>query len=130
MSNLVRTVIVRNLELDLRIGVHDHEKRAPQRLFVSVEAELDESGDEDDELDRTLDYDLLCDFIRSLARKPHVELQETVARLVVDFTLKFEIVRSVTVETKKPDVFDDCEYVGVRFQATRVNATARSVRRG
>lgn len=115
--NVTRTVIVRNLSIPISIGVHAHEKRAPQRLLVSVEAELAPAAGEDDRLDATLDYDLICDFIRSLAGRPHVELQETVARLVLDFTLGLPGVTQVMVETRKPDVFDDCDYVGSRIFA-------------
>jgi dihydroneopterin aldolase len=115
--NVARTVIVRNLSIPISIGVHAHEKRAPQRLLVSVEAELTPSSDQTDRLDTTLDYDLICDFIRSLAARPHVDLQETVARLVLEFTLRLPGVVGALVETRKPDVFDDCDYVGVRLSA-------------
>jgi dihydroneopterin aldolase len=112
-----RSVIVRNLSIPLSIGVHEHERRAPQRLLVSVEAAIGASAGEADRLDGTLDYDLLCDFIRSLASRPHVELQETVARQVLEFTLRLPGVTHATVETRKPDVFEDCDYVGVRLSA-------------
>ncbi len=109
-----RTVIVRNLSIPISIGLHEHEKRAPQRLLVSVEAELAPGG-ADDRIEDTLDYDLLCDFIRSLAGGGHVDLQETVARRVLDFALALPAVVSAVVETRKPDVFPDCDYVGVRY---------------
>jgi dihydroneopterin aldolase len=115
--NVTRTVIVRNLSIPISIGVHDHEKRAPQRLLVSVEAEIAPSQGEHDRLDGTLDYDRICDFIRALSREPHVELQETVARRVLDFTLRLPGVAAATVETRKPDVFVDAGYVGVRLSA-------------
>ncbi len=114
-----KTVIVRNLEILLSIGVHDHEKVAPQRLLVSVEAEMGGDADQRDHIDATLDYDRICDFIRGLAHDRHVELQETVARRVLDFTLALPGVDSVTVETRKPDVFTDCDYVGARLSARR-----------
>lgn len=114
-----KAVVVRNLEITLSIGVHEHEKRAPQRLLVSVEAELADAGDENDRLESTLDYDAVCDFVRALAREPHIELQETVARRALAFVLSLERVVAATVETRKPDVFGDCEHVGVIFSARR-----------
>ncbi len=115
--NVARTVVVRNLSIPISIGVHEHEKKAPQRLLVSVEAQLAPSSNGSDRLESTLDYDLICDFIRSLARRPHIDLQETVARLVLEFTLRLPDVQHVLVETRKPDVFADCDYVGVRLSA-------------
>ena len=117
----IRTVIVRNLEIVLSIGVHAHERQAPQRLLVSVEAEIAPSDEEGDRLDGTLDYDLICDFIRSLSARPHIELQETIARQVLEFTLSLPGVSSAVVETRKPDVFDDCDYVGARIAARLIS---------
>ncbi|HEY4193364.1 MAG TPA: dihydroneopterin aldolase [Mesorhizobium sp.] len=110
-----RTVIVRDLELMLSIGVHAHEKLAPQRLVVSVEATLSGEGDAADNIAATLDYDRICDFIRAIGNEGHVELQETVARRVLAFVLSLPGVASAVVETRKPDVFDDCAFVGARL---------------
>ncbi len=110
------TVIIRNLEVSMPIGIHPHERAAPQRLLVSVEVEVEsppEAGA--DRIAATLDYDRICDFIRALPSAGHVELQETVARRVLDFVLSMPHARSAVVETRKPDVFDDCEHVGVRL---------------
>ena len=108
-----KTVVVRDLAIQLSIGVHDHEKLAPQRLLVSVEADLAVKDDEHDAVSATLDYDVICDFVRALAREPHVELQETVARRILSFILSLPSVEAARVSTRKPDVFDDCRYVGV-----------------
>lgn len=115
MAITQRTVIVRDLELMIGIGVHAHEKLAPQRLIVSVEAILNGDGEAVDDLAATLDYDRICDFIRAIGREGHVELQETVARRVLAFVLSLAGVASAMVETRKPDIFDDCAFVGVRF---------------
>lgn len=114
-----KTIVVRNLEILLSIGVHEREKAAPQRLLVSVEADISAGGDERDDVGSTVDYDRICDFIRSLSLRPHVELQETVARRVLEFTLALPGVSRARVETRKPDIFDDCDYVGVRLSGSR-----------
>jgi dihydroneopterin aldolase len=115
MAITQRTVIVRDLELMIGIGVHAHEKLAPQRLIVSVEATLDGDGKAVDEIAATLDYDSICDFIRAIGCEGHVELQETVARRVLTFVLSIPGVASAIVETRKPDIFKDCAFVGARF---------------
>ncbi len=114
-----KTVIVRNLAVQAPIGVHAHEKLAPQRLLVSVEVQCRDAGDEQDRIGSTIDYDGICDFIRGLAGSGHVELQETVARSVLDFVMADPAALSAVVETRKPDVFDDCDFVGVRMSASR-----------
>ena len=116
-----KTILVRNLEILLSIGVHEEEKVAPQRLLVSVEADMEGGCDEADDFRSTLDYDRICDFIRSLSRQPHVELQETVARRVLEFTLALPGVSHARVETRKPDIFADCDFVGVRLSGRRAS---------
>jgi len=114
-----RTVIVRDLELTISIGVHDHEKKAPQRLIVSVEATLEGEGEAADAIAATLDYDKICDFVRAIGREGHIELQETVARRILAFVLAMPGVDSALVETRKPDIFKDCAFVGTRFFGTK-----------
>ena len=114
-----KTILVRNLEIALSIGVHEEEKTAPQRLLVSVEADLAGIEDEADNDGSTVDYDRICDFIRELAKRPHIELQETVARQVLEFTLALPGVSHARVETRKPDIFPDCEFVAVRLTGSR-----------
>lgn len=107
-----RKIVVSNLEILLSIGIHAHEKTAAQRLLVTVEADIEGSDSGRDDVGETVDYDRICDFIRLLAQEPHIELQETVARRVLEFTLALDRVSAARVETRKPDVFDDCDYVG------------------
>lgn len=119
MPAIRKTIIVRDLELTLSIGVHDHEKKAPQRILVSVEATLDGAQDEGDRLGETLDYDRIRDFAKGLEHSGHSELQETLARRILDFVLSNRGVKRAVVETAKPDIFEDCAFVGVRLDAER-----------
>jgi len=119
MRAIRKTIIVRDLELLLSIGVHDHEKIAPQRVLVSVEATLDGTQDESDLLEGTLDYDSIRNFAKQFELGEHSELQETVARRILDFVLSNPGVMRAVVETAKPDIFDDCAFVGVRMEADR-----------
>ena len=114
-----KTIIVSELELNLSIGVHEHEKKAPQRILVTVEATLDGAQTEGDQIGATLDYNLIRDFIKSLESSSHKELQETLARNILDFLLSQSGVVRAVVQTAKPDIFDDCAFVGVRLEADR-----------
>lgn len=114
-----KTILVREQELLISIGLHPHEKIAPQRLLVSVEVELENVADEEDQISATFDYDEIHAFITSQERHAHRLLQETVARRILDFLLAKPGVTHAMVETRKPDVFDDAAYVGVRLEGRR-----------
>lgn len=113
-----KTIIVKEQELLIWIGVHAHEKLAPQRLLVSVEVEMEGTTNEEDHISQTFDYDAIHHFIKSQEQSSHSQLQETVARRILDFLLAGKGVISAIVETRKPDVFDDCAFVGVRLEGT------------
>lgn len=114
---ITKTIIVREQELLVSVGVHDHEKLGPQRMLISVEVEMDGGTDEDDLLGGTLDYDRLRDFIKAQEKTAHRELQETIARRILEYALAQPGALRATVETRKPDIFEDCAYVGVRLEA-------------
>lgn len=111
-----KTIIVREQELRVSIGVHAHEKLAPQRLLVSVEVDVESETDEGDNIAGTFDYDSIYNFVKAQESAAHSELQETIARRVLAYVLAQPAVLRAVVETRKPDVFDDCAYVGVRLE--------------
>jgi 7,8-dihydroneopterin aldolase/epimerase/oxygenase len=120
----LRVVFVRGLELRASLGVHPHEKAAPQRVVVGVElAVRDEaapSGVGEDDLRRTVDYSALVRAARAIVAEGHTLLVETLAeRLAVAALADPRVVRArVTVE--KPDAFAEAASVGVSVERMRV----------
>ena len=128
MAIIHKTVIVREQELRVSIGVHAHEKLAPQRLLVSVEVDVESDTDEADDIAATFDYDAIYAFVKSQESAAHSELQETVARRVLAFVLARPGVIRAVVETRKPDVFEDCAFVGIRLHGAPDRESAASIR--
>ena len=119
----LRVVFVRGLELRALLGVHPHEKAAPQRVVVGVElAVRDEaapSGVGEDDLRRTVDYSAVVRAARAIVAEGHTLLVETLAeRLALAALADLRVVRAlVTVE--KPDAFAEAVSVGVSVERTR-----------
>jgi dihydroneopterin aldolase len=109
----LRQIFVRDLVLLTHIGVHSHEKLAPQRIRVNLEltARLDEVLH--DELRNTICYDDITKSIRLLAQEGHIELVETFAERVLHICLADPRTRRATVTVEKLDVYDDVDAVGV-----------------
>jgi dihydroneopterin aldolase len=119
----LRVVFVRGLELRASLGVHPHEKAAPQRVVVGVElAVRDEaapSGVGEDDLRRTVDYSAVVRAARTIVAEGHTLLVETLAERIAAAALAdLRVVRArVTVE--KPDAFAEAASVGVSVERTR-----------
>jgi len=117
-SRITKTIELSNLQLLLSIGIHEYERVKPQKLLVSVTVRVNES-EENDDINNTLDYDQVYLFLKELEKSGHFDLQETICRKILDFVLAIDGVEHVEVSTKKPEAYDDADYVGLTMSAGR-----------
>jgi dihydroneopterin aldolase len=110
-----RRLFLRNYEVNINIGVHDFEKKGEQRVLINVELyiPLALSTPTADQLDEVVDYDFMRETVARRMAEGHVHLQETLCDDVARSMLAHPRVRAVRVSTMKPDVYPDCEGVGV-----------------
>ncbi len=110
-----RRLFLRNFEVMINIGVHDFEKQGEQRVLFNVELfiPLALSTPTQDELHEVDDYDFIRNTIGAHVTQGHIPLQETLCDEVARTLLAHPKVRAVQVSTQKPDVYPDCEAVGV-----------------
>ena len=110
-----RRLFLRNYEVYINIGVHDFEKKGEQRVLINVDLyiPLAQSTPKADHLDEVVDYDFMRATIAERISKGHIHLQETLCDDVAKMMLGHPRVRAVCVSTMKPDVYPDCDGVGV-----------------
>ena len=110
-----RRLFLRNYEVWINIGVHDFEKRGEQRVLINVDLyiPLALSTPTADELDEVVDYDFIRRSIALRVQQGHVHLQETLVDDVLRLMLAHPRVKAARVATEKPDVYPDCDAVGV-----------------
>ena len=110
-----RRLFLRDYEVWINIGVHDFEKKGEQRVRINVDlyVPLALSTPQQDKLDEVLDYDFIRREIMARVAMGHVHLQETLADDVLARMLAHPMVRAARVATEKPDVYPDCDAVGV-----------------
>jgi dihydroneopterin aldolase len=110
-----RRLFLRNYEVMINIGVHDFEKKGEQRVLINVDLyiPLAQSTPKEDQLEEVVDYDFMRETVARRMALGHVHLQETLCDDVARSMLAHPRVRAVRVSTMKPDVYPDCEGVGV-----------------
>jgi 7,8-dihydroneopterin aldolase/epimerase/oxygenase len=110
-----RRLFLRNYEVMINIGVHEFEKKGEQRVLVNVDLfiPLADSTPTQDHLHEVVDYDFMRDTIARRMAEGHIHLQETLCDDVARAMLAHPKVRAVRVSTEKPDVYPDCDSVGV-----------------
>jgi dihydroneopterin aldolase len=110
-----RRLFLRNYEVWINIGVHEFEKKGEQRVLMNVDlyVPLALSTPQADQLDEVLDYDFIRRTIAARVARGHIHLQETLCDDVLALMLAHPSVRAASVSTEKPDVYPDCEAIGV-----------------
>jgi 7,8-dihydroneopterin aldolase/epimerase/oxygenase len=110
-----RRLFLRNYEVRINIGVHEFEKQGEQRVLINVDlyVPLALSTPAKDRLSEVVDYDFIRRSIAQRVAQGHIHLQETLADDVLRMMLAHPKVRAARVSTEKPDVYPDCDGVGI-----------------
>jgi dihydroneopterin aldolase len=110
-----RRLFLRDYEVWINIGVHAFEKRGEQRVLINVDlyVPLVLNTPKSDRLDEVVDYDFIRRSIAERVSRGHIHLQETLCDDIATMMLAHPEVKAVRVSTEKPDVYPDCEAVGV-----------------
>ena len=119
---LQRRIFLRDYEIIASIGIHEFERQNPQRIIVDVS--LDLANDmppetAEDRIETVLDYDFLRDRIREIVKGRHFNLQETLCAEILTTCLQPNKVLAARVSTRKPDVYPDCDSVGVEMESRK-----------
>ncbi len=110
-----RRLFLSGFTTPVRIGIHDFELDAPQRLRFDVDlfVALAHSTPTADHIDEVLDYDFIRTVILARVALGHISLQETLCDELAATLLAHPQVRAVRLSTCKPDVYPDSDAVGV-----------------
>ena len=112
-----RRLFLRNYEVMINIGVHEFEKKGEQRVVFNVDLfiPLAASTPKDDKLAEVVDYDFIRETIAQRMAQGHIHLQETLVDDLARTLLAHPKVRAVRISSEKPDVYPDCDAVGVEI---------------
>ena len=111
-----RRFILQGLETQASIGIYDYERVAPQRIIIDAELCLYVATEPlDDQIESTLNYDIIRETILDIVSAQHYDLQETLARKLFDALGLLNGVQSVRVRTSKPDAYNDCEMISYQL---------------
>ena len=112
-----RRLFLRNHTVDVRIGAHDFEKHGPQRIIFNVELFVPYSASTptQDDLAEVVDYDFIREVIARRVAQGHIVLQETLCDDLMRELIAHPHVQAVRLSSCKPDVYPDCEAVGVEI---------------
>ena len=112
-------LFVRDLVLSARIGVHQHERIADQRVRINLELEVKAPPVINDDLENVVCYGEIMTGIRHVVGAGHVNLAETLAERIAAMCLIDRRVLSAKVRIEKLDVFAEAASVGIEIERRR-----------
>ena len=113
-------ILIRDLLLDCRIGVHAHERLAPQRVRVNVELEVRNGiRHEADDIAGVVSYEGILEGIKALAAGDHINLVETLAERIADLCLADARALCAKVRVEKLDIEPKAAGIGIEIERRR-----------
>ena len=116
-----RKVIIKNLVLNIFIGIHNFEKKKKQRVRFNIEVITDPNVKPDNkDLSTILNYEEIVNKIKLLVKKQHHELIEDLAENIFEIIFQNRLVKKTNVKIEKLDIIKNSESVGVEFSKGRI----------
>ncbi len=124
-ARATRHMFIRDLVLNASIGVHRHERAAPQRVRINLDLAIvdDAAGHHlsrprvgHDDLSRVVDYEAMVNRVRDIVAAGHVQLLETMAERLAEACLADTRVRIARVRVEKLDVFPEAASAGIEVE--------------
>ena len=116
-----RKVIIKNLIINIFVGIHNFEKKKKQRVRFNIEINTDPNlKPNNKDLSTILNYETVINNIKAQVRNKHHELLEDLAENIFKIIFQNRIVKKVNLRIEKLDIIKNSESVGIDFSKSRI----------
>ena len=116
-----RKVVIKNLILNIFIGIHDFEKKKKQKVRFNIEVETNpNTKPSNKDFSTIVDYETLVNKIKTLVKKQHHELLEELAENIFRIIFQNKLVKKANVKLEKLHIIRETESVGVDITKNRL----------
>ena len=123
LFNYEKKVLIKELTLNIKLGYFDIEKKNPQKVKFSLEANYkDKKPTNDRDLKSIVNYDKLVRLIKKLVKNKHYNFLETLAEDIFNELFKDRRIDKIVLKIEKLEIMKDCSSVGIEISKKRSNA--------
>ena len=116
-----RKIIIKNLVLNIFIGIHNFEKKKKQRVRFNIEVVTNPNiKPNNKDLTTILNYEDLINKIKLLVKKQHHELLEDLAENIFEIIFQNRLVKKTNIKIEKLDIIKNSESVGIEFSKSKI----------
>ena len=116
-----RKVIIKNLVLNIFIGIHNFEKKKKQKVRFNIEVITNPFVKPNNkDLTTILNYEEIINKIKILVKKKHHELLEDLAENIFTIIFQNKLAQKAKIKIEKLEIIKNSESVGVEFSKSRL----------
>ncbi len=121
MPNNWDKVIIRDLKLEMSVGIYEFEKAELQAVIINVTLGVSTNLSASlEDIEEVVSYEDIIKHIEGLAAKRHYDLVERFAEDIAHMCLEYDQkIQDVDVLVEKPDIIKNAASVGVQIKRSR-----------
>ena len=113
-------IFIDEMRVEAHVGIFEREKVAPQVLEINLTFGVPDGAAQDDDINKTIRYDVVIERIRAELAGRHFNLLETLGEYVIGLLLKEFGAPWVKISVAKMGIMKGVRRVGVQIERSRV----------
>ena len=117
-----RKVLIKDLVLNMFVGIHNFEKKKKQRVKFNLVININPNlVPNDKDLKSIVNYEKVIKVINKIIARKHYPLLETLAEKIFDKLFENMRIKKILLRIEKLDVIKNTTSVGIELEKTRSN---------
>ena len=117
-----RKVLIKDLVLNMFVGIHNFEKKKKQRVKFNLVININQNlVPNDKDLKSIVNYEQVIKVINKIIARKHYPLLETLAEKIFDKLFENMRIKKIFLRIEKLDVIKNTTSVGIELEKTRSN---------
>ena len=117
-----RKVLIKDLVLNILVGIHNFEKKKKQRVKFNLIINIDQNLiPNDKDLKSIVNYEQVIKTISKITSRKHFPLLETLAEKIFLKLFENPRIKKILLRIEKLDIIKNATSVGIELEKTRSN---------
>ena len=117
-----RKILIKDLVLNMLVGIHNFEKKKKQRVRFNLVINIDQNLiPNDKDLKSIVNYEQVIKTITKITSRKHYLLLETLAEKIFFKLFENSRIKKILLRIEKLDIIKNATSVGIELEKTRSN---------
>ena len=117
-----RKILIKDLVLNMLVGIHNFEKKKKQRVRFNLIINIDQNLiPNDKDLKSIVNYEQIIKIITKITSRKHYLLLETLAEKIFLKLFENPRIKKILLRIEKLDIIKNATSVGIELEKTRSN---------